>query len=500
MADHNKPTITSTYANLIAELDARLDDMALDFDPSVTSPSNLAVNTVRFNTAASRWEKWNGTTWVNRSSSYAIDITGNAATATLATTASTANAVAWGNVTGKPALAYADGGNYNLYALGLTPNGDYAASAPGNTRGTGGLHHYNVYNNGYPTTYGNLIHLYGVGAGQLLIGWSGTDGAHADNYIRSKRDNDTGAWSGWAKIVTDQNLYGSSWTWTCNQASYVHLGKWNVDASAPGSVLVNRASKSDSLIDDYSGSVIAYANNAYHNANGYGSLRVDGTYNGWGGINFNSDNCLMVRNNEVGFLRPSAGWMFRWYGGNLYCYKGAGGGIPEALVVDTNNSYARQSDNRPGTTRLYRYDDDSGYFVTNVWTGSTWKLEGRNPDGSVHAGCYVAESSNADTVDGWHRDDIRDWNNLLNKPSVPSAGSGFYWEQKWTGNQTTAIDALANWGTGIYLMICPSSGAGAILWITTGLNLQPYSGLFNLGDKISCGGNTFTAIYKLAKS
>ncbi|MGK3451423.1 hypothetical protein ACSLNK_28330, partial [Escherichia coli] len=39
-----------------------------------------------------------------------------------------------------------------------------------------------VYNNGYPTTYGNIIHLKGmtaVGEGELLIGWSGTSGAHA---------------------------------------------------------------------------------------------------------------------------------------------------------------------------------------------------------------------------------------------------------------------------------------------------------------------------------
>ena len=383
MADHNKPTITSTYANLIAELDARLDDMALDFDPSVTSPSNLAVNTVRFNTAASRWEKWNGTTWVNRSSSYAIDITGNAATATLATTASTANAVAWGNITGKPALAYADGGSYNLKVDGIYSNGYYAASEPGTTRGASGLHLYNVYNNGYPTQYGSLLHLYGTGAGQLLIGWSGTDGVHADNYVRSKRDNDTGAWSGWAKIVTDQNLYGNSGTWTCNQSNYVHLGNWGVGAVAAGSVLVNRAHKADNLLNVVSGTLVAYANDDAHGANGYGSLRVDGTCNGWGGINFNSDNCLMVNSNEVGFYRPSAGWMFRWLGGNLYCYKGASGGVTEALVVDNTNSYARQSDNRPGTTRLYRDDSDSGYHVSTHWTGTHWHLEGRNPDHSL---------------------------------------------------------------------------------------------------------------------
>lgn len=88
----------------------------------------------------------------------------------------------------------------------LSSQGTYANGAPGNTRGPNGLNFYECYSNGYPTTYGNILHLGAGGAGQFLVGWSGTDGAHADNYIRSKRDNDTGAWSGWAKIYTDANL------------------------------------------------------------------------------------------------------------------------------------------------------------------------------------------------------------------------------------------------------------------------------------------------------
>ncbi|EFI4258221.1 phage tail protein, partial [Escherichia coli] len=45
-----------------------------------------------------------------------------------------------------------------------------------NTQGATGLELYEVYNNGYPTAYGNIIHLKGmtaVGEGELLIGWSG---------------------------------------------------------------------------------------------------------------------------------------------------------------------------------------------------------------------------------------------------------------------------------------------------------------------------------------
>ena len=59
-----------------------------------------------------------------------------------------------------------------------------------------------VYNNGYPTTYGNVLTLKGQGDGQLLLGWSGTDGAHAPVYVRSKRDTSTANWSGWAQVYT----------------------------------------------------------------------------------------------------------------------------------------------------------------------------------------------------------------------------------------------------------------------------------------------------------
>ena len=59
-----------------------------------------------------------------------------------------------------------------------------------------------VYNNGYPTQYGNVLTLKGAGDGQILVGWSGTDGAHAPVYVRSKRDTSTANWSGWAQVYT----------------------------------------------------------------------------------------------------------------------------------------------------------------------------------------------------------------------------------------------------------------------------------------------------------
>ena len=86
-----------------------------------------------------------------------------------------------------------------------------------------GLSMAQVYSNGYPTTYGNVISLRGAGDGQILVGWAGTSGAHAPMYVRSRRDTTDADWSGWAQVYTSANpqttMNGLS-LWRGTQAEY----------------------------------------------------------------------------------------------------------------------------------------------------------------------------------------------------------------------------------------------------------------------------------------
>ncbi|EDH2234631.1 phage tail protein [Salmonella enterica] len=76
----------------------------------------------------------------------------------------------------------------------------------GTTRGSdGGLIMGEVYNNGYPTEYGNILRLTGTGDGEILIGWSGVNGAPAPAYIRSHQDTPDAEWSEWAMLYTSLN-------------------------------------------------------------------------------------------------------------------------------------------------------------------------------------------------------------------------------------------------------------------------------------------------------
>lgn len=99
MADFSKPATTDGYANVLTFMKATISDLALGLDPATSSPTNLVTNSVRWSSANNKWQKYNGTTWVDLASTYAINISGNAATATSAgsaTSATTATNVAGG--------------------------------------------------------------------------------------------------------------------------------------------------------------------------------------------------------------------------------------------------------------------------------------------------------------------------------------------------------------------------------------------------------------------
>ena len=87
----------------------------------------------------------------------------------------------------------------------INSRGNVSCETANNRPAVGGLSMSQAYNNGYPTTYGNVMTMKGGGDGQLLIGWPGTNGAHAPAYIRSRRDTSDANWSEWAQIYTTAN-------------------------------------------------------------------------------------------------------------------------------------------------------------------------------------------------------------------------------------------------------------------------------------------------------
>lgn len=120
-ADWAKPTVSSAYTAFVDEVKNRDLDLALALDPAYTTPTGVPTNAVRWSSAAIKWQKFNGTSWVDLAATYAINISGSAASA---------SAAPWSGITGKPTSV----GGYGITDAITTANigsqsVNYAASA-----------------------------------------------------------------------------------------------------------------------------------------------------------------------------------------------------------------------------------------------------------------------------------------------------------------------------------------------------------------------------------
>lgn len=144
MANHNLPTLTSTYSNFVQEMDARMDDISIGFDPAFTTVTNQATNTIRWSSASNKWQKWSGTTWNDLAATYAISISGSAGTAN---TLSTARAINGVDFNGSAPISI------NLNNL-LTINSSGTGAASGATFNGGGAVTISYNTVGAPSTSG----------------------------------------------------------------------------------------------------------------------------------------------------------------------------------------------------------------------------------------------------------------------------------------------------------------------------------------------------------
>ena len=146
MANWSNPLLTSTYVNFVTEVKDRDVDLALQFDG--TTSTNIPTGTIRWNSSANRWQKWNGSSWGELTSTYALtglSTTGNASIGgTLSVTGTTSLAGATAstpatsdNSTAVATTAYVRAQNYALLtspAFTGTPTAPTAAIGTNSTQ------------------------------------------------------------------------------------------------------------------------------------------------------------------------------------------------------------------------------------------------------------------------------------------------------------------------------------------------------------------------------
>lgn len=260
------------------------------------------------------------------SGTWGIGITGNAATASKWATARTITLGSY--LSGSVSLDGSVNVTLNANVLGLTSQGNKTAIS-GTTMPAAGVRLYQVYNNGYPVSFGNLLSVKGDGCGELLLAWKNTNRI----YYRSRSDVFTETWQSWStvafltdnvasatKLQTARTLWGQNFNGTQNVSG---------DMSNVGNIDTNYA---------------------YVNAKTFAYNPADAHDNGypWYGFTYGGDNKIHISG----------------YGGILF-YTSAGN-------VLTLASDARVYANSYVSNDWFRSEGDSGWY--SVRGGGGWYM------------------------------------------------------------------------------------------------------------------------------
>lgn len=250
MADHSKPTQTSGYIDFVQQLDYRFDDLARGLDPA-KSPvgdatiSNLPVDSVGWSSETSNWRRWTGSVWEPLTTTYAINISGVAASVTngvYTTGTQTIN----GTKTFSSVIIGSINGNAATVTNGVYTSGDqtiagvktFSSTITGSVSGSSGSCTGNAatatlastlsinYNNDSNSTYQMLW-----GSGTSIYGTSGiycnpyTDYIYATSFNASSWFRSTGT-TGWYNETYAVGIYATEAgnVRTYNNANFISGG------------------------------------------------------------------------------------------------------------------------------------------------------------------------------------------------------------------------------------------------------------------------------------
>jgi hypothetical protein len=254
--------------------DGQIIDLAWDNNGGYDAQLCINNTTGRLNMrgqSAGKWSDWligldSGNfnnyaptkTGVGASGTWNINISGTATNATKATTA-----------------AACSGNSATTTTLNNRGNRNPAANG---TKVASGLNLYQVYNNGYPTAYGNVLSIGGTGGGEILAGWSGADAGIERLYYRNQRDTGTLAWSAWKTVAYTDDISNYAPSKTGSGAS----GTWNINVSGNAATATKATSATTAATctgNSATASKLATARSIALTGNATGSAKFDGSGN-----------------------------------------------------------------------------------------------------------------------------------------------------------------------------------------------------------------------------
>lgn len=328
--------------------------------------SGGTTGVVYLNSAETRYLFFDGTSYqLNGAAVVATNITaaGNVTGSSASCTgnAATATNVAWSGITSRPS-------NIMFYE-GFTLNADTMTS---NSTGF-------TYASGAP--YTGPVARFSTGGGYDL--WLNATYSGGNELAFRTRNGDTATLNPWRTILHTGNYTSYAPSLTGSGAS----GTWGINITGNAATATNATN-----INSTQG-LLGYAGSG---------LNIDTGGQGGPQVQSQGGGAAMISLHRVGAYAINFG-----LGTDNQLRTGGWSRGGNYVVLDSGNytSYApaRVSAARPGVTKLYRSDDDSGYNIQTHWSpdiSGYWSLRGYLND-SYHAPCYVALSGKSNRANGF---------------------------------------------------------------------------------------------------
>jgi hypothetical protein len=245
-ANWSNPQLTSTYTNFVSEVKNRDEDLALQFDG--TTSTNIPTNTIRWDSTANRWKKWNGTSWAELTSTYALTGLSTTGAATIGTTLGVTGAITGSSTVTGTALIPS--------GSTIPTNGIYLPSANSVAIATNSTQRLAISSGGAVTIPGSLT-VTGTNTAASFIPTSSTtptNGVYlpaantvalATNSSERLRVDASGRLL--VNTSTDFSDFGSPLQVVNNSGSTIDLGRFSNDINSPGLIFVKSRGSSPSI-------------------------------------------------------------------------------------------------------------------------------------------------------------------------------------------------------------------------------------------------------------
>lgn len=360
----------------------------------------------------------------------------------------------------------------------LNSRGKLTAYEEGSTTmGESGVNFYTVGLNGYPVMYGNLLHIYGKGASQLLAEWCGNSNL-GHLYYRSKRDNSDNGWTAWGKVafVTDNVASATKWA-TARTLTLTGSVTGSVSIDGSGDVtLATTTNHTHSYLPLAGGTMTGQIQSA-----GKSSSWIKGRDNAM--IRVNSKNNYSVLSSikttngswEIGHFDASG-----YYNNLLFGYY-----TDDAYSANNNNRQIKITFTSDGQVKATQFN---GALNGNAVTASKWvTARTLTLTGSITGSVSFDGSGNvslATTTNHTHT-----WANIENKPSTFTPSSHTHTISNITNLQAILDGKAAVSHTHDYLPLSGGTMTGQIIgnnkgghWILGRSNAAIYQSRNTVGD------------------